>query len=395
MCNMDDKVINNNITFDDKNIINNELLVDNYEAEHIIFLENYTFKGNLAILTTKKHYEFKNCTIEGKLYLPDNVSKICFENCTIKQADSNLKMHGGTIEKLTIQDAEIFDKFYINTKSSSDTESICQINELEISDTIFREKFKLYNCKIDKFVMKNVDFQKDVHISECEIDKGKENDEKIIFEGINFQKNCYFYGTKFNNFLIFDKVTFGDNVDFKHTTFNKGLDISKTTIKKEMNFAKCSGLDSKESKKNTPIETYRIIKNNFLKLQNKIEANKFYSLELEKQGSLLLTWNDKAIYAAHELSSNFGRSWIRALIGILLIGFLTFLAIDYEMLFYILKCGKDIAVYGFFETLKYSYLLNRSKDFFDNHPFIFFLNKISLSYWYYQFVMATRKDTKR
>lgn len=237
----------------------------------------------------------------------------------------------------------------------------------------------------------NVDFKKDVHISDCTIGEVKE----INFSGINFSGNCYFSGTMFKDFSKFEKATFHNNVDFQKAKFEKGLDISKTTIKKGMNFAGCDGLHTEESIKNTPTETYRIIKNHFLKLQNKIEANKFYSLELEKHGSELETLSDKITYLAHRISSNYGRSWPLALFGIIIIGFFTFLYIDFEAITHASGCIREIVSYGFFESVKYSYILNRSKDFFENHPFVFFLNKVFLGYWYYQFIMATRKDTKK
>lgn len=72
-------------------------------------------------------------------------------------------------------------------------------------------------------------------------------------------------------------MTFLSFVNFRNATFNSGLDLENANLKEMPNF-----LNVKLLSNNTNRETLRIIKHSFDKVGNHIEANKYFSLEMER-----------------------------------------------------------------------------------------------------------------
>jgi hypothetical protein len=126
-----------------------------------------------------------------------------------------------------------------------------------------------------------------------------------------------------------------------------------------MNFFDIEKLDSPKAKNNTSQETFRIIKHNFNKIGNTIEANKYHSLELKKRRNQLKIF-----------STDFFTSWS--------------LVNDGHTL-----CGAFLS-----DTFKYISIINYD-DCIKKNPIIFILNKVLLGYFYYQFITAIRKDTRK
>ena len=186
-----------------------------------------------------------------------------------------------------------------------------EINSLEISNSHFKSKFELKNSEI-----------KILRFEDVNVDK--------VFDafGSKFEKS-YFYKSIFNDFAgfedvqfgseqgkdieefltIFKYVTFMDFSSFRDARFNSGLDFSKTNLKDTPNF-----LNVDVSFTNTTRETFRIIKNSFDDVGNKLEANKIfaeemavYKKELDEDGD---KW-DRLVYRANEEISDFGRSYIK------------------------------------------------------------------------------------
>ena len=167
-------------------------------------------------------------------------------------------------------------------------------------------------------------------------------------------------------------------------------------IEKEMNFFDVKGLDSKISKLNTSQETYRIIKHQFEKLNNKIEANKYHALEMEQhrrnnfeslKNSFLFDKEisfenilNSTISCFHWLSSNHSSNWVYPLLWIFAISFITTWSLGFEITIN--------------NSFKYINILSKIEDF--NSSYIAMtLNKVSLGYLYYQFLTAIRKDTRK
>ena len=143
-------------------------------------------------------------------------------------------------------------------------------------------------------------------------------------------------------------------------------------------------------------------KNQFEKLNNKIEANKYHSLELEQRKKELEknkchNLTDYLIFKIHELSSKHSTSWVRALVCIASVSFFTIFLVHFDIV-------KDV----FFNpsNFRIEYLQKIWDEFWQyvnitnleklkDKPFILFINKLSLGYLYYQFLTAVRKDTRK
>ncbi|CAA6808271.1 MAG: Unknown protein [uncultured Sulfurovum sp.] len=182
----------------------------------------------------------------------------------------------------------------------------------------------------------------------------------------------------------------------RRAKFYKGVDLDYTNIQEEMNFFAVENLDTKESKKETSQETYRIIKHNFEKIANKVEANKYHALELEKKlEDSNNPLSERLVLWFHWFFSRNGTNWMLPLFFIILIGMSTVLFIHLDSLVIQDFRNWDLWKRGLSESFKYIYILYKDNDLWDNHPIIFALNKFFLGYLYYQFLIAVRKDTRK
>ena len=259
-----------------------------------------------------------------------------------------------------------------------------EIVNLNISSSIFEKDFSFYNVIIKNAEIKDCDFNSLSEFIDSKF-SDKFNFNEITYKGFTLFDNCTFNTKAEFGYIIFEKVT-----SFRNSIFNKGINLEYTSNDKDVNFYGVKGLDSKISKQNTSQETYRIIKNQFEKLNNKIEANKYHALEMEqhrksvwknifKCNSFFESLSDGIISLVHWISSNHSSSWIRALVWIFVVSLITSWSLD------------SITVDNFF---KYINILSKIEDFKDSY-IAMTLNKVSLGYLYYQFLTAVRKDTRK
>jgi len=400
------KGVNNNIEslkFNDC-VFEKEPLIHNNAIENISF---YDCKFNCDIYNLLKKYK-------------DNNLIIAFINCTLSRVLINsifntkyklnlFRIDEGSIQQLQIEDVNIENKFYIN-KQYNNNKNIVKINELVIKNSIFKENFKLHNCEINKIYFEDIDFEKhaDFYMSKFKkgldlnaIYAGKDENPNIYFKAINFKGLAIFGDCTFQEKIIFEWVTFEGFSHFRRTKFCKGLDLDYTNIEKEMNFFSVKELDNKISKKNTSQETYRIIKHNFEKIENKIEANKYHALELEKKRKNKKTpFFEKIVLNIHWITSRNGTNWFIPLLLILTIGVLTTLGLHFSNFISFICDPKENIEYiakGFNELFKHVYILTKYKDTWNTFPnaIILAVNKFSLGYLYYQFLISVRKDTRK
>ena len=283
----------------------NEIDTTNQSDIDKIIFNNCTFKSEVSITTHKIwHIEFNNCIFTSRQYdysttllkINDKSSKrVTFNNCKFEyfiigdirdiqyRVDTKLcrfDLHGGTIKNLIIQNIELISKFYINKQYDGNNETTT-IEKLTIKDSIFKENFKLHNCQVSKIKVKDTDFEKNADFYKSKFKEGfpideNNNDKTIYFGALNFRSLALFGESVFNERCSFKYVTFEGYSHFRGAEFKKGLDLDYANIQKEMNFFGVTGLDSKESQENTSQETYRILKHNFQKIGNQIEANKYH-----------------------------------------------------------------------------------------------------------------------
>ena len=435
-----DSITFSNITFDNFFKITNRLEFDTLYKESSIPLTN---RKIIEITEIKElHFEnckftfapqidtkniwlikFEKCTFNESLKIPKENSllntthenkQVYFNECSIdelhigdvrhKKYNSNIelcnfKIHGGTIKKLIIENIELKNKFYINRQRDNDKQ--IKITKLQISNTTFLENFKLHNALIDEILLKDVDFEKQADFFLSSFIKSPDSND-LTFNAINIKGLAIFEQCEFYNKISFNYVTFESFSNFRNATFHKGLDLECTNIQNNINFVGIKGLDNYESKENTSIETYRIIKHNFIELDNKIEANKYQSLELNKQRKEI--WNNEKINIEllsdgivsffHYLSSAHSRYWVIPLLWILIIGIITSCLISEINPFDIQKFISWLIQKDTLESiLKYAYLGNFD-EYFNEEIKIFLFNKISLGYLYYQFLITIRRNTK-
>lgn len=232
---------------------------------------------SLTIKNIANGVEFKDCLIEDCLIdgTPSSGSDI---------GDQFIKMIDTEIKNFTIDSGSILCKLYIlNNEQKS-------IDNFSLKEVKFHGNFKLHNCKIKKISINNVDFEKnaDFYYSHFIEGTGLGNDDNsIVFKAVNFRGLALFGDTRFDEKLIFKHVTFEGHNHFKSAKMSKGLDLEYTNVQKEINFYGVEGLDTGQAIKNTSQETYRIIKHQFSKLGNTIEANRYHSFELQKREEYL------------------------------------------------------------------------------------------------------------
>ncbi|WP_072679531.1 hypothetical protein [Arcobacter sp. LA11] len=453
--NLDNHLNRNNKSISvSKNTSNGIILRDlNFNTEIISFTGNdcnYSLidkDKNLIDSNNIKMLTFNNCSFE---YFPiirsSNIWKVEFSNCNFYSSE-NLKssilsctnknkkvyfnkcefeaFHLGDISdiqynsevrlsffdisecefgELTIENIEIISKFYIN-KQYDGNNSVCKIEKLLISNSIFRENFKLHHCEVDEINIKDTDFEKNADFYKSHfksgfiLDEGKDLTD-IYFQAINFRGLTLFGDTIFDNKFHLKYITLEGASHFRNAKFKKGLDLDYTNVNMDnpINFFGIKGLSSKISKLNTSQETYRVIKYNFEELANKLEANKYHNLELQKHRKNIYKkvkdWFfydekiklsdllDGIVSSIHWASSIHSSNWLLSLIWIFIVSYLTNLYL-FNVYLPSLEC-----------MFKYINILSKLEDFNQSY-LVMTLNKVSLGYLYYQFLTAVRKDTRK
>lgn len=404
-----------NFKFEDgftfRNIKFENIVLDNNSIGSVdrqIFQFTNTING--TGLYDTHNFNFIDCIFDEELKLNDVINRtIKFENCSftdivlknIKRNNEEVK-NGFTlkniksIKNLTVDSCEFHGKFYINEQDDENNNEV-KIGKLIIKDTEFKNNFKLHNCKVNDVEIKDIDFEKNADFYKSKFIKGiDEND--IYFKSINFKSLALFGDTEFFEKLIFKYVTFEGHNHFKSAKLHKGLDLEYTNVQKEINFYGMEILD----KNLTSQETYRIIKNQFEKLNNKIEANKYHALELDQRRRELekdkwKNFSEYLVFKIHDLSSKHSTSYFRAVLGIIFVGLFTISWVHIDIV-------KDL----FFNpsNFKTEYLSKIWDEFWQyinitnleklkDKPDVFFINKVLLGYLYYQFLTAIRKDTRK
>ncbi len=347
---------------------------------------------------------FENCTFEQILVSGKLNCNISFHNCKIGsfQIDNleewdqdNKKIYDITFEEsceinqLSIFKSTLCGKFYVNPQRNINNKNEITIQSISISDSIFKENFKLHNCKITEVSMENIDFEKNADFFKSEF----LNNKPTKLSAVNFRGLALFGKCIFHNKLVLEYITFESLTHFKEAHFYEGIDLDRTNIQKEINFFGVIGLMEKDSVHNTSQETYRIIKHNFQKLGNNIEANRYHSLELSKRQEYVnQNWKtnllDWFIFNINWASSQFSRNWFLTLFWIFIVGILTYFSVDYFV------CLRHGCIDSWTDFFKYMSIVNLD-DCLKKNPLIFLLNKLFLGYLYYQFITAVRKDTKK
>ncbi|MCD4668735.1 MAG: hypothetical protein K8R44_09195 [Sulfurimonas sp.] len=342
--------------------------------------------------------------------MDDNIEYIKFVNCEFHNIINENFIINMEFDECSFNDIDLYNlsigivflnciigKFFITNSEVSNLISVRNtkteennIGTVEIFDTTFKDNFHFSNINISFLMISDTNFNKlfdfnsVVVMDEC-------NFEKIKFKELALFDKCIFETKIIFKYVIFESFSY-----FRNSTFKNGIDLEYSSSKEEMNFYNIQGLSSKESKINTSQETYRIIKHQFEKLGNKIEANKYHALELEQRRRILYKekfdslqkFSEWLVFMSHKVFSNHSSSWHISIFWIFVVGFFTSFSID-NLVYHRYDC--TVSWIDYFKYISIINLDNCIKE----HPLIFLLNKISLGYLYYQFLLSVRKDTRK
>lgn len=353
-----------NLDFSDFSLVDLHL---NNNIEHIRFVNcrfhNFTNQGLIT------NIEFIECRFND-IDLYEVSIGITFLNCSVG--------------KFAIIDSEITN--VISIKNTNNKENV--IETLEIRNSTFKNNFTVSNIGIHFLTISDTDFEGIFDFNNVLVK------DECNFEEINFKNLALFDECIFNVNVLFKYVIFDSFSHFRGSAFNDGLDLDYSSSKQEMNFYGVKGLE----KSSTSQETYRIIKNQFEKLNNKIEANKYHALELEQHRkdikkrmfsnfkSFLKFLPDGLVSFFHWSSSNHSSSWILPLFWIFVVSCCTN--------FFLGNNTIDFNFDGWNNIFKYINILSKLEDF-NNSYLVMTLNKVFLGYLYYQLLTAVRKDTRK
>jgi len=224
--------------------------------ENATFIKPVTFEG----LKFKQNAEFGGCTFNRHVNFSNTTFFKSFSPCSF---DSSVNFSGATFKEAIIFwrkrfhgvanfRATKFEKSIDFDESKFESEFIFHDSIIQGDVNFQHVEFlgKVNAWKIEcagNISFKWADFRDKANFSELSAETGN-----VCLHGTNFEQNAYFYGSKV-----------------------KELNLRKSVIEKGIYF-----LDAKIDKANR--ETWRIIKNEFIKQNNRIESIKYHSLEMNE-----------------------------------------------------------------------------------------------------------------
>ncbi len=319
-----------------------------YYFENSQFNFDINFENKIDILPSNVY--FSNCIFKGKASFKGIIfqGEANFDNCTFKgQVDftgclfeKDVKFHNATFEK------------------------DCYFNESEFKGKVNAWKMTF----IENVTFKWTNFRKKANLSELIAENGQ-----VELYGVNFENNAYFYDSKI-----------------------KRLDLKKSVIDKGLFFL---GAEIKKAKR----ETSRIIKNEFLKQNNRIEALKYHQKEMSAYFielgrniikpksfySFLKNIGDITILLINLISNGFGLWWFMAIVFLFVS---TYLIFNWYLTNLNLTYTIDFWTYYpefILPTHKFGFIDGTTPNNYAN--IIDFLGRIVSSFGIYQTVQAFRK----
>ncbi len=387
-----------------------------------------------------KELTLQNCNIkEFVICQALSLESITLEKCTItKLKIFNNSSHPIQLERLEIKVCLFLGECNLNFNKNSG-KGATSIEKLNIASSIFEKTFKAQNITVKDFTLFDCSFEKEASFAKSTFGK-----KEIKIESNNFEKIAIFDGTIFQKFIDFKNTSFQEQVIFTKADFQKGLNLEHTNIVSGANFYQLKGFNNisidnlkfswvtsllaialilvtifliiapilsatytlpfiikiilgliidiciismmyrkreqKTNIKDSSQETYRIIKHHLKKVDSIIESNIYHSLELD-QATKNACWNNLRSwpFIFHYFTSLFSQSWLLPLLWIYIISLITSALINQ---------GQPELF-----PASYMYILNR-ESFECSPAYIMLFNKAALSYLYYQFIIAVRRNTR-
>lgn len=315
-------------------------------GENEVFFEFCHFKryidfSPMKLLLNETGAIFSSCHFESNCVISARPNKCEFDSHIFSGAyfKGKLELQGLLLKKEIISNYDesvlILNDFYINTCIF---EEKLKLNEhlfknLIIKDSLFKSKCEIKWSVLEEIHIDNCNFKSifDCYESQFKIFKIEKAtfEEFALFEKVKFGlKNNVIESDENGNVIKdyqakFRHVTFKNNLVFRKAKFYSGIDIENINLSTDIqpNF-----LQTQIFSLNTNRESYRIIKKSFDETGNHIEANKYFTEEMNAYRREL-KWNKndfftKLIVNINWIISNFGQSYVRP---ILILGVFVFL----------------------------------------------------------------------
>lgn len=266
-----------------------------------VYFKSCFFKSDFQIKKSvlykiEKDCIFYKCTFEDKVYvdLKDEVKEdrlfkyTLFEECCFEGVVS---LSNAEFEK------EVF-KFKPVPNIDTEVSAPDCLSSILINDVVFHDKCKFNYIDVVNLVIKDTKFLSKLEVKNSIVSYFELNNSNVseVFDSFDSRFIRFvFYKSIFTDFSGFEKVYFGleDNFDdlyaakfiyttfmsfsnFRSTKFLSGLDFENSNLKEQPNFLKAY-----INPINTNRETFRIVKNSFDDVGNKLEANKFFAEEMK------------------------------------------------------------------------------------------------------------------
>ena len=446
--NITNEKINKEINF------SNCIFQENVNLSNCIFYKNSTFsyiknkQGEIIANATifqkevnffkanfKESVNFSGCNFNLKVDFSETIFGIKKEDNNSDENSSEVKF---LIENAKFQKEVDFSKaifydaiYFSGTEFCTDIEDYVK-ESINFENAQFKRKVRFHHCKFHNTVrFENTSFNK-----------------LVDFYCAHFYKPQQFHFTDFLDRAIFSNTEFNEEVQFLHckvdnsyvrfesVTFKKGLDISRSNFNDKVNFWNIEIEESGEEyifnniesvkyvndfevQDKTPTiykqfrETYRIIKDNFYRQNNKIEGSKFYIKEMsvyqrELFKKLIYNRKDITLLLFNRISNYFGTDWVRGVVFTMMTGSLVsfFLLCRnynlwhiniYDINAWIQSIGFLIRIINVADMKPFEENGNSLVKLVDNNDtnnIILFIGRIFVAYGVYQTVQAFRKFGK-
>ena len=392
--------------------------------------ENCTF--HKGVTNNNPQLQIKGrSVIEGNIfYLCKFLEKIAFYGVEFNGLlFSKQSRESNQIKLIELNNCKLKDKFYLNSFN---------IGKFVSQDSIFMKKFEFKNNNVFELEINNSNFSEVTDFFKSYFNYFEIS--RSIFEDFVGFEQCIF-GIEINEIehkstkegsrkAKYNYTTFKKNNNFRDTVFLKGLDLRNINPNQQPNF-----LGTYINPENTNRETFRIVKYSFDAVGNHIEANKFYSMEMEaykrelnenifnsakenivnikskheiiskiiplKITILILVFlrkifcRDSWVFKISKLSSNFSANWLIPLIWLLFVSLIFFsLENQNKISFNINSFTKEDWVLNLKEFFHYAnFFLTNPKNTYKIYYWI--PHRVISLYLIYQFIIAARRQTKR
>jgi uncharacterized Fe-S cluster-containing radical SAM superfamily protein len=295
--------------------INNHILQNEYNFENCIFecevnFERFLFKKNKANFMNsvfKKKANFGYAEFEKEVWFMDTV----FED-DVSFWDTKFKQDVCFNRSIFLKKADFLQAFFykesdFNKVQFNSYADFYRVNFRGFVDFSFSKFNGITNFHCSSFMNEN-------KIS------NKAHSEDFSFWNCVFGDVANFTEIHFNGSLSFEGALFEKYINFHNTHFNN-LNLNFSIIQNQSCF-------SNVNVKNADIETYRVIKNEFAKINNRIEAIKYHQKEMQAYYVKLLSelfskkkWkklpsnlSDLFVLSLNAISNYFGSSWILGIV---------------------------------------------------------------------------------